>query len=458
MGELLLVRGIFRNRKMNILIDTGATTNVIDISQVNENEMRDTCSMWLRVVGNHRVQPMGEISGTLRLGDATFDVTTIVISGCPQPMILGMEFLTRYCAKIDLEHKCLQLTNAGRRTILQTGPYSGAESSCHTCEPSTATVRITNDMLLRPGESRIVELSTEVGYDSAEQYTFYSNEELMWERGLVIGRALTAQHNKLWVRVKNMRHVPLGVFQQTSIGELRLVKPNPQYVCTNVFLTSDNNTTERKVDIKCSISAKLQKNERNEGQQSLSGNRNAFEIESSEVSFHNLDHQQEVMDQQTSDEISKNSSVAADQQREDEADMADISNQLKEDAGSGDSDEPLKTPITVVGPRQQAHRPTGRCNKVHLPHARTISAENIRNKHKSTQRNFKKRRKIGYVSKPVQIHRFDGPYGILKEKGKVELFANMIIRNRGTRGNVHLINGDASFRDHLHLLPETLPQ
>ena len=229
------------------------------------------------------MEPIGEVTGTLVLAEVACEVTAIVIKGCPQPMILGMGFLTEHLAKIDLEHNLIQVTVDGIKINLDTQSYEGVTPACHAYNTPPTKVRIAEDYLLRPSEEREVRIDATLSAEDAVSYKFKPNESFMIKKGLYIGHRLRVKDNgNIVVKIKNLRFVPQRLFERTNIGSLELARVTHQCVCTAVV--SDNASAEIEYD----VSTTLEVNERESLINLLREYRDVFAADTSEMGYTDL--------------------------------------------------------------------------------------------------------------------------------------------------------------------------
>ena len=120
------VQGMFNKVEISILIDTGSAVTIIDeelwslIKQ--KDEKLNKVPFAIRSVTQHTVEVMGEKEIYLELctkrkhGVQAFKIKTLIAKGLVHKAVIGIDFLKRYSANMDIENEKLLLYNKGMKT------------------------------------------------------------------------------------------------------------------------------------------------------------------------------------------------------------------------------------------------------------------------------------------------------------------------------------------------------
>ena len=117
----MFVTGILGNVEIPILLDTGSTVTVIDEELWQLAKNKDVClekvPFAIRSVTQHNIEILGQKNINLTLptrkrnGRKSFKVSVLVAKGLLHKAILGLNFLKRFDAFIDVSQDRLTLYN-----------------------------------------------------------------------------------------------------------------------------------------------------------------------------------------------------------------------------------------------------------------------------------------------------------------------------------------------------------
>ena len=123
-SELYYVNGTFGGVKISLLLDSGAGSTIIDEEiwkVVRGNEELESVSFSIKSATQHALEVLGQKTVSFNLfnernGSRNVTAKVVVVRGSPYKGIIGVDFLMKYSAKINIEKK-LTLYEGRRRSV-----------------------------------------------------------------------------------------------------------------------------------------------------------------------------------------------------------------------------------------------------------------------------------------------------------------------------------------------------
>lgn len=164
------------------LVDTGADYSVI--SRRLATQLKKVTTEWngplIRTAGGHLVSPSGRCTSRVSIRGHTYLTTFVILEQCSRDLILGMDFLTDYGAKIDLPSKSVSFST------------DHALSSDKKSEHRSTLRLLEEHVTLPPYSSRLIA----VGTDSSDDIEGVAegNRSLFLDRGISVARGVVQLH------------------------------------------------------------------------------------------------------------------------------------------------------------------------------------------------------------------------------------------------------------------------
>ena len=238
-SQNICITGHINGKQVTLLIDTGANVSAIkaevwqQIPPLTKHPPLPTPIAQIKAVNGQTIPVIGQVQVPFTIDDKTYPFDVLIIETIAYDVILGRDFLEQYNAKIDLQHRVLELQ-------LDPVPFESMETSAiqDREQPGTCSIHAKSSFILPPRSEVIV--PGELGHPwGQEQVGLVEPRADLTQRYQVIG---AAQIVKAWegttvpIRLLNPTEQPVKIYRRTRLGEFVIVDPE---IATYELLQSD---------------------------------------------------------------------------------------------------------------------------------------------------------------------------------------------------------------------------
>ena len=213
-SELYYVNGTFGGVKLSLLLNSGAGSTIIDEEMwkvVRGNEELESVSFSIKSATQHALEVLGQKTVSFNLfnernGSRNVTAKVVVVRGSPYKGIIGVDFLMKYSAKINIEKK-LTLYEGRRRSVhnlvQKRAEYSGRQ------------VIVTDYVEMEPGSQKEIKCKV--------RGEVKSNGENCISFGRTIGAIEVVQEKRITACLVNTTGEKLTLTPDSVIGRLKCV-------------------------------------------------------------------------------------------------------------------------------------------------------------------------------------------------------------------------------------------
>ena len=214
-SDLYYVNGTFGGVKISLLLDSGSGSTIIDEELwkvVRGNEELESVSFSIKSATQHALEVLGQktISFSLfneRNGSRIVTAKVVVVRGLPYKGIIGIDFLMKYSAKINIGKRKLTLYEGRRRSVHNLVQKRAEYSGCQ--------VIVTDYVEMEPGSQKEIKCKV--------RGEVKSNGENCISFGRTIGAIEIVQEKRITACLVNTTGEKLTLTPDTVIGRLKSV-------------------------------------------------------------------------------------------------------------------------------------------------------------------------------------------------------------------------------------------
>ncbi len=232
-GSGLLVEGRVGDDSVGLLVDTGATVNMLSLSWWRTHGEPGTFETTTELVYSVEGRPLrlhGRVTADVRISRKIWEVT-FELSEIPTDAILGCRFLRESGYMVDL---------AGERLLLGVSDGEDEEEELQFCR-----VICSETTVIGPGEEALVEGYLAGDWTGEDDGLIEGLREVEMNRGLLVGRGLINTHQPYTpVRIFNPGQDPVTLYKDMTLASLEPVGGVEQPVTGETPSTGGENTRE----------------------------------------------------------------------------------------------------------------------------------------------------------------------------------------------------------------------
>ena len=222
----LYVNGIFGSVEIPILLDTGSAVTVIDeeiwkMMKAKDDKL-EKVPFAIRSVTQHDIEILGqkEVNITFptrkKNGRRNFKVTVLIAKGLLHKAILGLNFLNRFEAYIDISQNKMSLHNQGTKSVHELFQGKGGYRS--------VSVVLAQDIVVAARTERRVQCKVTEDIEDGNMVYFEPKQEILHTKPIYVAGAIDIV-NKGFITAQLINPTPEGITLRrgTVVGKVELM-------------------------------------------------------------------------------------------------------------------------------------------------------------------------------------------------------------------------------------------
>lgn len=206
------------NLPVKIIIDTGAACNVVRldcISFYQKPHYREN----LYTAGNIKIPILGTTTLQIKINDRSFTIIAKVVKNLSTNLILGMAFLKKYQAILDVANHKIQFGDTKKLKLNSFHSLASAELPQYEIkhEPKIHKLQLGDEVILKSGESKRIALIS-VGKRLNYFHETYPNFKFLQKKNLIMVNAPKIRNKKLTVEIKSNNIEDIKLMKNTTLA------------------------------------------------------------------------------------------------------------------------------------------------------------------------------------------------------------------------------------------------